>query len=317
MTVRRATEADEAVIRELWEAFEHEIPDPEGFVPETWEDEWKDTRRDMVSGSVFLAEDDEGVVGLARAERNNYGASHVHLIYVRPRARRTGVTKALLQSCVEDARRTGAGMISLHVLKTNEPAASVWRRLGFEDVAFFMATPVDDLERRLAERTGPTDGTVYVQTDDEAHVRTSAERFIPRLGRPEGTQVGATGTGWIAVRDPMIGRDPKLLQRLAQELSLTGGAVTLALGVERGAAVHYSLYERGRLVDEYMSVPELYGPLPPGDVVALGANPRVVARLTGADHDRVREVARTAVLPEDLPPADELRDELASLMGLA
>src|SRR6185312_5183936 len=40
--IRRATEADEALIRELWEAFEEEVPEPEGFLPETWEQEWGD-----------------------------------------------------------------------------------------------------------------------------------------------------------------------------------------------------------------------------------------------------------------------------------
>ena len=40
-------------------------------------------------------------------------------------------------------------------------------------------------------------------------------------------------------------------------------------------------------------MPEFHGPLPPGDVVALAANPRVIARLTGADPARVRTAART------------------------
>ena len=34
-------------------------------------------------------------------------------------------------------------------------------------------------------------------------------------------------------------------------------------------------------------MPEYHGPLPPGDVIALGANPTVLARLTGADPARV------------------------------
>ncbi len=317
MTIRRATEADEAVLRELWEEFLREIPEPEGFEAETWEKEWSDVRRDLEGGSVFLAEDDDGVVGVARAELNNFGASHIHLVYVRPRARREGVTKALLGACVDDARRSGAGMVSLHVLKANDEATAIWRRLGFEEVAFFMATPIDALERRLAGPIGPTEGAVYAQTDDEGRVRTAAERFLPRLGRPEGTKVASTGTGWVSVREPIVSRDPKLLQRLAQELSLTSGAVTVSLGIERGAAVRYALYDRGGLVDEYLSVPELYGPLPPGDVVALGANPRVVARLTGADPERVRQIARTASSPDELPPAGQLRDAIAALLGLA
>jgi hypothetical protein len=56
--------------------------------------------------------------------------------------------------------------------------------------------------------------------------------------------------------------------------------------------------------------------MPPGDVIALSANPTVVARLTGADRARVRAVARTAATPEELPPAPELLQQLAAVMGL-
>ena len=74
--------------------------------------------------------------------------------------------------------------------------------------------------------------------------------------------------------------------------------------------------ERGRVVDEYLSVPEHYGPLPPGEVIALGANPRLMARLTGAEPDAVRAIARTARSPAELPPAAELLAELAGLFGV-
>jgi hypothetical protein len=88
------------------------------------------------------------------------------------------------------------------------------------------------------------------------------------------------------------------------------------LGVEAGTVVRYTLFDRGSMVDEYVSLPEFDGPLPPGDVIALGANPTVVARLTGADPQRVREVARTATSPADLPPAADLYRELADLLGV-
>ena len=58
--------------------------------------------------------------------------------------------------------------------------------------------------------------------------------------------------------------------------------------------MRFRLYERGRMVDEYLSVPTYYGELPKGDELALAANPTLVARLTGADRDEVRRVARTA-----------------------
>jgi hypothetical protein len=71
-----------------------------------------------------------------------------------------------------------------------------------------------------------------------------------------------------------------MLRRLARELSDRMGSVTLLLGVEREELVRMILFERGRIVDEYLSVPEFYGPLPPGDVIGLAANPTVLARLT-------------------------------------
>src|SRR6185437_10553681 len=145
----------------------------------------------------------------------------------------------------------------------------------------------------------------------------AAHKVMPRLGRTAGTRVEGPRGGWVAVYDELCDREPEQLQRLARELSFATGAVVLAIGVEQGAVVRYALYDRGGAVDEYMSVPEFYGPLPPGDVVALGANPRVVARLTGADPARIRELARTASSPDELAPAEQLVAELSAAMGVA
>ena len=76
------------------------------------------------------------------------------------------------------------------------------------------------------------------------------------------------------------------------------------------------LYERGRMVDEYLSVPNYYESHDMSDELALAVNPTLVARLTGADREEVRRVARTAASPADLPPAEELYAELAKVMGL-
>jgi hypothetical protein len=63
-------------------------------------------------------------------------------------------------------------------------------------------------------------------------------------------------------------------------------------------------------------VPEYHGPLPPGDVVALAANPTVAQRLTGADPARVRDIARTASHPGELPPAAELVAAVGAVLGI-
>ena len=91
----------------------------------------------------------------------------------------------------------------------------------------------------------------------------------------------------------------------------------MTLGVEPAGLVRYVLFERGQVVDEYLSVPEHHGQLPPGDVVALGSTPGVLARLTGAAPARLREAARTAASPDDLPPATELLEQLADAIPVS
>jgi hypothetical protein len=158
-------------------------------------------------------------------------------------------------------------------------------------------------------------GSIQVQSDDLDAVVRAVTTFVPRLGRSEGSAVLSPRDGWIGVFDELCDRDPEILRRLARELSDRMGAFVIALGVEHQAVVRYVALERGRVVDEYLSVPEYYGQLPPGEVIALGANPRLMARMTGADAEAVRDAARTAAGPEDLPPAPELLGRLAELFG--
>ena len=51
-------------------------------------------------------------------------------------------------------------------------------------------------------------------------------------------------------------------------------------------------------------------------MIGLAANPTVLARLTGADPQRVRAAAPTAASPADLPPAREILAALAAALGL-
>ena len=312
VVIRRATAGDEAVLRALWEEFEVEVPEPPGFEPESWEEEWRDTKRQLEAGGVFLADDGEGPVGIAKLDTLDHGAMHLHLVYVRPRARRRGVTRALLRACAAHAREAGAKTISLHALLANASARGVWDRLGFEDVSYFMAAPLDVLDARLADRAVDEQrATTHVQSDDEVSVQRAVTQFLPRLEQPE----LRTNGSWIRITDPVLDRDSASHGRLAKELSERLGAVTIALALE-GEVVRFRLYERGRMVDEYLSVPRYYGELPTGDELALEANPTLVARLTGADRDDVRRVARTAATPSALPPAPELYAQIAGLMGL-
>ena len=311
LTIRRATEADEQVLRDLWEEFEREVP-WEIEEPETWADEWPDTLDDLRGGGVFVAEDDQGAVGVARIEAPVRGRAHVQLVHVRERGRRRGIATALMRECVADAKSRGARFVSLDVLASNDRARTVWRRLGFTEAQVMMASPLESLEERLAGRPeGAHRATTHVQSDDEISVGRAIAQFLPRLESPD----VRSGGSWTRVADPVFDRDRDAHARFAQELSDRLGAVTVALAQE-GEVVRFRLYERGRMVDEYLSVPTWYGELPKVDELALEANPTLVARLTGAERDAVRRVARTAPSPADLPPAAELYEQIATLMGL-
>lgn len=174
-------------------------------------------------------------------------------------------------------------------------------------------------ERSQAEqdaRRAPSFGSVHLQTDDQNEIAKIVGRLVPRVFRSRASAVSPARNGWVAVYNEVADRDPRRLERLGRELSNAVGFVTFAIGVEDGLAVHYIAFERGRLLDEYLSVPEYRGPLAPGDAIAMRANPTVVSRLTGANPGAVRKVARSADSPVDLPAPEELIRELASVLGL-
>jgi hypothetical protein len=94
------------------------------------------------------------------------------------------------------------------------------------------------------------------------------------------------------------------------------GGVVVALGIEQDEVVRLVAYDRGRIADEYLSVPEYYGPLPPGDAIAMRANPTLLGRLTGAKPAEIRSAARTADTAAELPPAPELLAQIAQTLGI-
>jgi ribosomal protein S18 acetylase RimI-like enzyme len=303
--IRPATADDLPLVRELWQAFNSEIPDEPWREDDLAEDlAWLEEAIDKEV--VLLAGED----GLAVARRKGERLGFLEVVYVRPAARRSGLAAELVREAVTRLRDAGAEMLELEVLASNTEAQAIYERWGLKPVELTLGAPLAQLEQRLAPAEGPTFGAVHVQTDDVEKVRRDAAKVLRAEADIE------VGNGWIRVRSDVTDADPARLKALAKELSYTTGGVVLSLGVERGVVVRYDLFERGADIDEYLSVPEYYGPLPPGDAYALGANATVVARLTGADPKRFREAARTAASPEKLPPAQELYEQIAAVMGV-
>ena len=215
---------------------------------------------------------------------------------------------------IEEARADGADVVEI---ETTHEDGDAWIRAGFTETARVLQAPVDALEEHHGAREERSFGSLHVQSDDVDAVVRAVRQFVPRLpGGSQGSVVLPPADGWTSAYDELTDREPEMLRRLAREISDRMGAFVLTMGLEEGRIVRYVALERGRVVDEYLSVPEHYGPLPPGEVIALGANPRLMARLTGADPDAVRAIARTAGSPAELPPAAELLAELARLFGI-
>ena len=314
MTVRRATDADLPVLEELWSAFERESPTP-AYVEVDHVQELAEIREIVESGLAYLAERD-GPVGFALARRTGPRLARLTDLYVVPAARRDGIAAELVSAAAEALHAEGIEHLDLEVRSGSSDARTVYSRWGFTEQLHVLGVPLATLRERLApDHKPPSFASIHVQTDAIADVERAARDFAPRIGS-RGFRVVGPRNGWATVYDEVIDADPTALVRFARELSSRLGAVAVALSLEDDQVVRLVALERGGIVDEYLSVPEFYGPLAPGDVIGLAANPTVLSRLTGADPQMIKALATTGTSPAELPPARELIASLASVLGL-
>lgn len=307
MNVREATQADLPALEELVAAYLDEhwarpypAPPPGPYLSE---------------GHIVVAEADGEIVGMAKGEQRD-GLGHVSLVYLKPDARGLGGGNDLVRDLVAHFREQGLAHVSLNVELPNDEALAYWRRLGFTDYRRSLLTDLEALERRLTAGDVDSTGSIHLQTDDLSAVEQAVARWVPRVVRSASSVVAPPRNGWIGVYDDVAATQPDQLRRLASELSYVSGGVVVALGIEQGEVVRLVAYDRGRVADEYLSVPEYYGPLPPGDAIAMRANPTLLGRLTGAKPAEIRAAARTADSAAELPPAQELLAEIARTLGI-
>jgi GNAT superfamily N-acetyltransferase len=306
MAVRQATEHDRETLRTLWREFAGTPPPwAEGAEEETF----AELDRAVAEGTAMIAEEGGEPIGFASGLARGDRVAELTELYVRPDARRSGVATELARAVLS---AVGAEHVRVAVGVDNDPARKFYRRLGFRPEQLVLR--LDTARGKGA--AGRNFGSVHLQTDDQSAVERAVARFVPRVSPSRATVVSAPRNGWIAVYDEVADRDPDELRQLGRELSNVTGTVVIAIGVEHEEVVRYLAFDHGRIVDEYLSVPDFRGPIPPGDAVGLRANPTVMSRLTGADPNAVRSVARTAAGAADLPPAREHVAEIAKVLGL-
>ena len=125
--IRDATDADLELVRQLWSEFEAEILD------HPWRE--NDGAEGLAGlegalreGVVLLAEDDDGVAGLVGASFRGERMAFVDLLYVRERARRGGVARALMGELAARLQERGVEKVELQVLADNAPARAAYER---------------------------------------------------------------------------------------------------------------------------------------------------------------------------------------------
>jgi len=312
VTIRSATPEDVDLLMSLVARLESELPQ-NPYEEDPAEVERAKVERMVSDGVALLAEDDGRPVGYALARYGDHGPTTVYVsdLWVDGGARGQGLGRELLRRVSSAAAERGVTHVVLDVHSNNREAVAFYERLGFAEMAKIYRIELEGLLRE-EEPKAESVGALHVQTDDVEAVERVVNEYLPRVRRGASGQVTGGGT-WTIVRiDPF---DVDALRKLGTELSYRF-AVTIALTLEEGTVVRWIIHDHGRMVDEYLSVPEYYGTLPPGDALALRANPTVVSRLTGAEAGRVRATARTGERPNDLPPAEELYAQLAELLGL-
>jgi ribosomal protein S18 acetylase RimI-like enzyme len=318
VTIRPAKQADRELVRELWQQFEEELDGPD-YLRESWDEAWSNLSETVRSGVALIAEEDERPVGFIFCVLGDVGRKTAHItdLYVTPDARSRGIGQELLAAIVEPARQAGLDHVSLEVLTRNSEARRLYDRLGFAPVDVFMVAPLGGFAERLGnDESPPSSASLHVQTDDEAGVERAVRQYLPRIGDSKFTEVSREENGWVSVVDELCDRDRSAQRRLGTELSERMGVPVIALALEEETVVRFLLFERGRMVDEYLSVPTYYGDLNKADELSLAANATLVSRLTGADPATVRAVARVASSPSELPPARELIGQIAELLGV-
>ena len=230
---------------------------------------------------AFLAEDAGAAVGFALMRRRSESDVEITDLYVQPSARSGGVATALVREALATLD-SEVRFVKLKANADNGVARSVYQHWGFREEVITLLAPVEGLRDRLTPgQHAVSFASIHVQTDDIVAVERAVAAFAPRVGS-KGSKVEGPRNGWSAIYDEVADRDPTALVRFAREVSSRMGAVVIALSLEVDQVVRLVALDRGGIVDEYLSVPEFYGSLPPGDVIGLAANPTVLQRLTGA-----------------------------------
>ena len=145
-TLRIATEADEALLRQLTAELHEAVRTTAPFLPPAdtildahWR--WLNQQLAECGGAFLVAESEGGPIGHAcvlvnvRPDEPDEGpqpSARLLEVYVREAARGHGVGRRLVQAAEQFARDAGASTIQLGVTAGNAPARALYESMGYQ-----------------------------------------------------------------------------------------------------------------------------------------------------------------------------------------
>ena len=132
MRVRKLTPDDIETLRTI--RIESLRSDPDAFGSTLAREEGRtddDWRSWLGRGATFVAEDDEGPVGLVVVIAHDPPPAGIYAMFVSPRARRGGVGKALVEAALAWSDAVGAPETALLVVDGNTAAITLYESCGF------------------------------------------------------------------------------------------------------------------------------------------------------------------------------------------
>ena len=90
---------------------------------------------------LYVNDELAGCVGLRKMDKEK---CELKRLYVRPRFRGEGLGELLLERIMGDARRIGYKYMYLDTLPFLKTALKMYRRFGFEEIARYNDSPIDD-----------------------------------------------------------------------------------------------------------------------------------------------------------------------------
>ena len=238
--------------------------------------------------------------------RRQYRGTSLRLLRPPRRPQASGVGVALIAEVAEQLRERGVTHRSASTccIRTATARGGCTSGLASSPYETFMVAPLDDLggDSNRADPAGvrgvdstfrPTTRPAVESRGDAVHASDRPLRAHrghggeQRLGDRRRRALRSRPQCATTCRRRAVGADGNARDRARAG----GGAPSCAI----------SLFERGRMVDEYLSVPSYYGELSKADELSLSANATMCRRLTGAEPAQVRAVARIGFVAVGAP----------------